>query len=179
MSCKLLFNKNLVLYNNSQIPWADFHISQFVPVELTQFIHEVLFAIYLNILFITSWVLPEKSALFWPLTSTNHLILSVQKPRYLNRPKSKCKLSKFTKVQVWLICHVKVSQLQKKYRSKTTNHSPQTWPFELHFKKCIFAGSFFCSQTHCLAMSDPVCSMKHFSVLNIVYIYSLLIHKLK
>jgi len=146
--------------------------------ELTQFIHEVLFAIYLNILFITSWVLPEKSALFWPLTNTNHLILSVEKPSYLNRRKSKCNCQnlqryKFDSFVTWRFPSYKKIQI-KNHQSQPTNMT-----FWTAWSASLVIGSFFCSQTRCLAVSDPVCSVNHFSVLNIIYIYSLLLHKLK
>ena len=55
---------------------------------------------------------------------------------------------------------VKASQLPKKYRSKTTNHSQVAWPFELYVKQTPRSIAcdwliFSCSQTRCLAVSDP------------------------
>ena len=64
---------------------------------------------------------PSEKAIFWPQASTSHLIPSVQKPIYridLN-VSANCENLRRYRSASW----VKVSQLQKKYGSKTTNHS--------------------------------------------------------
>ena len=74
-------------------------------------------------------------------------------------PKSDCKLWKFTTLQVGVLGES--FSATKKFGSKTTNHSQLAWPFELHVKQTPRSSAcdwliFSCSQTRCLAVSDPV-----------------------
>ena len=57
----------------------------------------------------------------------------LQKPNYriLNRPRSECKLSKFTQYKF----SNKGFSATKNYGSKISNHSQLAWPFELHVKR--------------------------------------------
>ena len=78
---------------------------------------------------------------------------------HLNWPKSESKVWKFTTMQVRV--GGKGFSATKKFGSKTTNHSQLAWPFELHVKQTprSIASDWFifsCSQTRCLAVSDPV-----------------------
>ena len=63
----------------------------------------------------------SEKAILWPQTKTSHLISSIQKPncRIDLKVSANCENLKRCRSASW----VKVSQLQKKYGSKTTNHS--------------------------------------------------------
>jgi len=106
-----------------------------------------------------------KACYFLLLTNASHLIQLLP-----NRPKSECKLWKFTMIQVCPFCWVKVPKLQKKYGSINRSQLHVAWPFELHMKQKQSAASLvisclFCSQMNCLAISDPICVIQHdFSV---------------
>ena len=55
----------------------------------------------------------------------------------------------------------------KKYGSKITNHGQLGWPFKLQVKQTPFSCPasdwfvIFCSQTRCLALSDPIYSIQN------------------
>ena len=72
---------------------------------------------------------------------------------------------------------VKASQLPKKYRSKTTNHSQVAWPFELYVKQTqrnIACGwpIFSRSQTCCLAVSDWLILSSWFNIAFHSYLFN-------
>jgi len=148
------------------------------------FTREVLFAVCINILFITPLDLSEKEFFF---TTNQHQsldsICSKTKLHVPSRPKSKCKLSKLTMAQVRLMGEG--FSATKKHGSKTLDHSPLAGPSERHVKQTPISIAYdwlilSCSQTQGLAVSNPVCSIQHrFFSCSIVCIYSLLIRKLK
>ena len=87
-------------------------------------------------------------------TTNQHLNPAVRKPNY-QKVSANCENLQRHKFASW----VKVSLLQKKYGSKTTNHSQLAWPFDLHVKQTqrniacdwlIFSRSHTC----CLAVSS-------------------------
>ena len=102
--------------------------------------------------------LPEK-AIFWPQTNTSHLIKSVQKPNYRKTLKVTANCENLQGYRPGVLGEG--FSATKTYGSKTTNHSQLAWPFELHVKQTLrhIAWDWFifsCSQTRCLAVSDPV-----------------------
>ena len=98
----------------------------------------------------------SEKAILWPQTKTSHLIPSIQKPNCLNRPESECKLWKFKAVQVGVMGES--FSATKKYGSKTTNPSMTFWTVRgtNTEKHRLWLAHFSCSQTRCLAVSDPV-----------------------
>ena len=118
--------------------------------ELAVFLLQEIF----NIPFISLW----KS---YFLTTNQHQSLDsvCSKTKLPNRPKSECKLWKFTTVQAGVIGEGFLAT--KKRGSKTTNHSQLAWPFELYVKQTPRSIAcdwliFSRSQTRCLAVSDSV-----------------------
>ena len=95
------------------------------------------------------------------LTTNQHQSLDsvCSETKLPKNPKSDCKLWKFTTLQVGVLGES--FSATKKFGSKTTNHSQLAWPFELHVKQTPRSSAcdwliFSCSQTRCLAVSDPV-----------------------
>lgn len=90
--------------------------------------------------FVTPLVLSEK-VLFLPQTQTSYLILSVHKPNYQIDLKASINSSNLP--------HLLGADFSatKKWASKTTNHSPLPWLFELHMKQTpeasLGTGSYF------------------------------------
>ena len=123
----------------------------------------------------------SEKAIFLPQTNTSHLILSVQKPNYWIdlKVRANCENLLRCRFASW----VKVSQLKKKYGSKTTNHSQLAWPFELHMKQTrrnIACDWLIFSQTRCLAVSDRLILSSWFNIGSLkCHIYSLGIPKTK
>ena len=90
--------------------------------------------------------------------------LTFKKPNYWiqSRPRSKCKLSKFAKIYMvqvfgWRLLSYKKSRIEN-HQSQPTGMTFWT-ACETHWSAPLLIGLlFFCSQTRCLALSDPTIS---------------------
>ena len=129
MSRRPVFYQDLVLYNNSQISWADFHTSQFVPVWVDIICPWSTLRYLPKHPIYHSFGSPWKKCTFLTINQYQSLDSVSSKTKLLHRPKSKCKLLKYTKVQVCLICHVKVSQLQKNIQIEDHQSQPTNMTF--------------------------------------------------
>ena len=79
---------------------------------------------------VTTWI--ETTSCLFLLMNWLFFTTNLQKPNYRiwNRPRSECKLSKFTRYKF----SDEGFSATKNYGSKITNHSQLAWPFELHVK---------------------------------------------
>ena len=109
----------------------------------------------------------SEKAIFWLKNQHQSLDSVCSKTKLPNRPKSECKLWKFTTAKVEVIG--KGLLATKNYASKATNHSQLSWPFELYVKQTPRSIAcdwliFSCCQTRCLVVWSCLPDWLHFSI---------------